>query len=128
MLLWTRRHLLAGLLRGAFAVFAIASIPGCRAAFASRDAALARCVDELLPDPAGARAIDRLYLNEYPEAMRRTRALGSALRAQPDAAARRAALWARRRRDLAAEDVVLIDGWLLAATEAELCALALLAA
>ena len=128
MLLWTRRHLLADLLRSAFAALAIASIPGCRAAFASRDAALARCVAELLPDPAGARAIGRLYLDAYPDATRRTRALASALRAQPDAAARRAELWARRGRDLAAEDVVLLDGWLLAATEAELCALALLAA
>jgi len=127
-LLWTRRRLLAGLFRGALGVLALAVLPTRGAAPAPRDAALASWVAELLPDPVGARAIGGLYLEICPEARRRARALGCDLRAQPDAAARRAALWARRCRDLEAENIVLIDGWVLAATEADLCALALMLA
>jgi hypothetical protein len=129
---WTRRHLLRELLRGiGIAAFAPSAFPssgfastGMGAVRSPGAAPLERWLGEWLPDAAAARAIGDVYLAQVPDAARRTRDLGRLLRDQPDADACRALLRERRSRDFGTDAIVLIDGWVLAATEAQLCALA----
>jgi hypothetical protein len=90
-------------------------------------------IESLLSDIAGARAIGLRYLALAPEEADRA-ALAAALFsgfAEPPAspiefARLRRTLAAQRDRDFAAGDTVVIGGWILARTEARLCALATL--
>ena len=119
---WTRRRLLRSLLYG-FGATAFVPI-ALRSTQPAGSGPLRDWLREWLPDTAAARAIGDAYLADNPDAAQRTRALARLLRRQPDAAACRALLHDRRSRDLRADDIVVIDGWVLAATEAQLCALA----
>jgi DNA-binding IclR family transcriptional regulator len=76
--------------------------------------------------PASARAIGRAYLAAVPAEADAARiaallALGPASGASPAALRRRMA--ARLRADFAAGRTIVLDGWLLAESEARLCAL-----
>ena len=90
-------------------------------------------VESLLTDIAGARTIGLRYLALAPDEADRT-ALASALfsgfsesPASPiEFTELRSTLAAQRDRDFAAGDTVVIGGWILARTEARLCALAAL--
>jgi hypothetical protein len=90
-------------------------------------------VQELIGDLKGVRAIGARYLALAPEerdAARLARLLfaGIAEARRPFAGvdALRRAIGAHRERDFAAGDTVLVDGWILARTEARLCALVFL--
>ena len=109
------------------------------ALFGSLAIALARAampanLDALLRHRAGAQRIGRRYLAMLPADADRSRLLtmspmlGHALRAVregPEAAA--ALLQQGIREDFGRADTVIIDGWVLAATEARLCAVVALA-
>jgi hypothetical protein len=91
-------------------------------------------VADLLPHAPAARMIGERYLATAPEERSASR-LAAALfgsmppktRADAGALSRlRQAVDARRRHDFACGDTVILDGWLLARTEARLCALAAL--
>ena len=118
---WTRRRLIRVLTHG-IGVVALAPA-GFRVTMSPGQAPIGRWLREWLPDAAAARTIGGRYLAEVPGAAQHSRALGRLLCDQPDAAARRALLCERRSRDFTTDDIVLIDGWVLAATEAQLCAL-----
>lgn len=89
--------------------------------------------ERLLSDLGGARAIGRRYLALAPQEAA-PGLLARCLDAETGAGAcgeagperLRRALDEQRRRDFAAGDTVVIDGWILARTEARLCALAAL--
>lgn len=91
-------------------------------------------LESLLSDISGARAIGVRYLALAPEEANRT-ALAASLFSgfseppgSPIEFARlRSTLATQRDRDFAAGDTVVIGGWILARTEARLCALAALA-
>ena len=90
-----------------------------------------RAIEMLLGDLRGAREIGARYLALEP-AERSADVLARHLLRDPhkiafsvtDTAALRQALAAGRTRDFASGDTVIIDGWILARTEARLCALA----
>jgi hypothetical protein len=123
-----RRAILAAL---AAAVAAVST----RAGWASHGPAIeAFEPGRLLSDLEGARAIGTRYLQQSPDEARpeilaRCLFPGTAGAACGPAALDRLrqALDEQRRRDFTAGDTVLIDGWILARTEARLCALASLA-
>jgi hypothetical protein len=79
---------------------------------------------------AAARAIGRRYLADHPDEADAGRLahqlFGKDGAAPVTAADLRRAVDAARSRDFARSDTVVIDGWLLARSEARLCALALL--
>jgi len=86
--------------------------------------------ERLLSDLGGAKAIGARYLALAPQesapgflaaCLFPADGAGTCGEADPDRLRR--ALDDRRRRDFAAGDTVLIDGWILARTEARLCAL-----
>ena len=80
----------------------------------------------LFPSPHPARRVAQSYVASVPEAGESARRLLDSLRerlpAEPNAL--RAHLSARIRREFASGDVVIVDGWLLARTEADACLLA----
>jgi len=118
---WTRRRLIRVVLHG---IGVVALAPAAfRATRSPGQAPIGGWLREWLPDAAAARIIGGRYLAEVPGAAQRSPDWGRRLGDQPDAAARRALLCERRSRDFTTDDVVLIDGWVLAATEAQLCAL-----
>lgn len=89
--------------------------------------------ETLLHDLDGARAIGMRYLANAPEerdagflARELFDRIGGVPRTAPERAAARRMIAARRARDFATSDTVLIDGWILARSEARLCALAAL--
>lgn len=119
-----RRAILAAL---AAAVAAVST----RAGWANGPAIEALEPGRLLSDLDGARTIGTRYLQQSPEEARpevlaRCLFPGAAGTACGPAALDRLrqALDEQRRRDFTAGDTVLIDGWILARTEARLCALA----
>lgn len=116
-----RRPLLAAAAAGA-AMLATNPAP---AAAGSRRGALAA----LVGDPAAAAPLVRAYLGLVPDAPDRLRALAGRLAASGvgDAGKLEAWLAAARRDDFAAGDVLVLEGWVLARSEAELLALAALA-
>lgn len=79
----------------------------------------------ILASPRAARRIGRRYLAIAPGEADPVR-LAATLPALRDPVAQRRALDAARRRDFAAGDTVILDGWILARSEARLCALAAL--
>jgi hypothetical protein len=99
------------------------------AAFSGRDAA-----SELLPHADAARLIGERYLVLVPEE-RSARRLHHALFGNTDTgdakhqtlAHLRELIDTRRRHDFTVGNTVILDGWLLARTEARLCALSVLA-
>jgi hypothetical protein len=99
------------------------------AAFSGRDAA-----SELLPHADAARLIGERYLVLVPEE-RSARRLHHALFGNTDTgdtkhqtlARLRELIDTRRRHDFTVGNTVILDGWLLARTEARLCALSVLA-
>lgn len=106
---------------GVTAVLAMERPPG---------AARAAVPATLFKDPEGAAAVGRRYLALYPEDADADR-LTSILfdRAVPPGAsadALRATLSRRRQRDFAEGETVVVDGWLLARSEARACALSAL--
>lgn len=95
------------------------------AAAGSRRGALAT----LVGDAAAVAPLVRAYLDRVPDAPDRLRALAGRLAASGvrDAKGIEAWLGAARRDDFAAGDVLVLEGWVLARSEAELLALATLA-
>jgi len=90
-------------------------------------------IEELVGDLSGARAIGTRYLVIAPEerdAAFLARHLFAGVADGPHHAAGmsalRQAIGAHRQRDFTTGDTVIIDGWILARTEARLCALAAL--
>jgi hypothetical protein len=83
----------------------------------------------MLRAPESAAVIGRAYLASHPEE-RSSAALGRGLRAalpdELDDAALRVALRARIREEFRREEVVQVEGWILARTEARVAALAAL--
>lgn len=69
----------------------------------------------------------RAYLAQVPDAPDRLRALAGRLAAAPDVWGLGAWLATARREDFAAGDVLVLKGWVLARSEAEILALAALA-
>jgi hypothetical protein len=115
---------LLGPLRGAWGFEAARST-------APRD--LARRLVQSLHDSSSARAVGAAYLRIMPYEADVQALLARLLEDQPalsgsrSAAATRGLLRRSIRADFAGERVVAVDGWLLAETEARLCALAVLA-
>jgi hypothetical protein len=83
----------------------------------------------LVKDGAAARALGRAYLagGQAEAGALRARLDALAAAAPRDAAGLREAVRAASARDLAAGDVAVVDGWVLARTEAEILALMALA-
>lgn len=96
----------------------------------SAGAELAFTLSALFKDPERVAALGRRYLAHYPEdadADRLAVALfGDTTRSQADAATMRADLARQRERDFRDGEVVVVDGWLLARSEARVCALSAL--
>lgn len=116
-----------------FAAAALTSLPIAWIAWKTPTSWRRTIAETLLHDLAGARAIGIRYLADAPEerdAAFLTRELfdgiGGVPRTAPQRAAARRVIAARRARDFATGDTVLIDGWILARSEARLCALAAL--
>lgn len=88
---------------------------------------VAERVSALFRRPERAQSVGARYLVSQPGAQSATRELGATIRARPpgDTAALRAFLRARTREDFRTERIVLLDGWILAETEAQACALTL---
>jgi len=111
----SRRRLLA--LGAAASPWALAVVAGASGAEAAR---------RLFRDPAAARAVGRAYLAADPAARsgaeRIGRVLTRAWAAGPGRARR--TLAAELRRSWREDEVVVVDGWVLARAEADLCALA----
>jgi hypothetical protein len=91
-------------------------------------------LEGLLSDIAGARVIGLRYLAMAPEEADRALLAAELFSGYSDAPSNpiefdrlRQTLAARRERDFAAGDTVVIGGWILARSEARLCALATLA-
>ena len=86
------------------------------------------CLSHVLTDESGARLIGTAYLSAYPaerDAISLLRhLLGPATLQGPDDFRRRIAV--RRRQDFVEGDVVLVDGWILARSEARAAALTVL--
>ncbi|MFC6671849.1 hypothetical protein [Marinobacterium aestuariivivens] len=86
-------------------------------------------IEQLLFDPAGARAIGRRYLERFPERANPALLLehsGLAMRQNPPpggGAGSKTAIDQRRRQDFLAGNTVILEGWILAQSEASLCAL-----
>jgi len=82
-------------------------------------------VDEIFSSLKSARHVGRAFLALYPEegSQARLAALTGANLAEQDPGAWRTWLAQRRRQELRDEQVVEIDGWVLALSEARLCAL-----
>jgi hypothetical protein len=87
-------------------------------------------IESLLSNIGGARQIGARYLDLAPEdsdpvalAARVFGAAGHPPQNPRDIAALRQAISVQRERDFATGDTVIIDGWILARTEARLCAL-----
>jgi hypothetical protein len=122
---WSRRRIIVSAL--ALAVVAAAMPRG--GLRSGPPAEMPRALGPWRNRPA-ARAIGRRYLAEHPDeadAGRLARRLFGGDGAAPvTGTALRHAVDAARGRDFAQGDTVLIDGWLLARSEARLCALALL--
>lgn len=119
-----RRPLLAATAAAAGAA-AFAASPSSAVADPRRGALAA-----LVGDAAAAAPLVRAYLARVPDAPDRLRALAARLAAGPAARGAeelRAWLAAARRDDFAAGDVLVLEGWVLARSEAELLALAALA-
>ncbi|MEZ5930466.1 MAG: hypothetical protein R3F54_00645 [Alphaproteobacteria bacterium] len=76
---------------------------------------------DLFGDDRLAAGLGRLYQQQDPQAGRRGLSLVAEL-ASIEPSARERRLLARRQTELAALDVVTIDGWVLARSEADLCA------
>jgi hypothetical protein len=107
----------AGLLAG------LAAPRRARAAVPTRDP-----VARLFAHPDSARIVGRRYLEAFPQRAERARLEADcvnrvALAADADATAWREALAALRRREFADGETVVLDGWVLARSEASLCAL-----
>jgi hypothetical protein len=106
--------------------------PGTRAGAAGSGAAsadLAGLLRGLVKDGPAARALGRAYLagGRVEASTLRARLDALAAAAPRDAAGLREAVRAASARDLAAGDVAVVDGWVLARTEAEILALVALA-
>ncbi|MHA1563675.1 MAG: hypothetical protein ACTSX7_00060 [Alphaproteobacteria bacterium] len=85
---------------------------------------------ELFASPSAARAVGRRYLALYPEE-RDVATLQEALfsgQARIGGTALRQHVATLCRRDFAAGDTVIVDGWILARSEARACALSAMAA
>lgn len=115
----SRRRLLSSL------ILTVIAVPPTSAMLAKRDG-----VTALLPHLHAARLIGSHYLALVPQERSATRLSESvfgdidAAVDGPDAlACLRALVDARRRRDFSTGDTVILNGWLLARTEARLCAL-----
>jgi hypothetical protein len=111
-----------------------ALVPWPFAASAASRASRRQLVEALLPNITAARKVGERYLAQTPEercTLRLTEALfGGALHHPPAADALphlRRIIEARRHQDFTRGDTVILDGWLLARTEARLCALAAMA-
>jgi hypothetical protein len=84
-----------------------------------------RSVCELVPDSAAARAIGKAYLESTDGAGAKLRLLTQGFEKKGPASR---AMWVehvrrQRERDFETADVVVVAGWVLAETEAQLCAL-----
>lgn len=81
---------------------------------------------DLFPDPSSLRAVGALYLRRYPEELASVRHLmrAAALRGSGSSNAFARMIAERRRIDLERGDVVIVAGWILARSEALLCAAA----
>ena len=109
------------------------SWPGVSAVLASErfgNSDLASALTTFFKDPDGAAAVGRRYLALHPDEADADR-LSEALfdSAQPSRAtteALRSDLSRQRQRDFRDGDVVILDGWLLARSEARVCALTVL--
>lgn len=90
-------------------------------------AGLGRDVGALFGDPAAARRLGRRYLATHPNERRAVhlwaRELAGARRPWGTADELRRAVAQRRERDLQDGVVAIVDGWVLARTEARVCAL-----
>ena len=90
-------------------------------------AGLGRDVGALFGDPAAARRLGQRYLMTHPDersAVRLwARELAGARRSCGTASGLRRAVAQRRERDLQDGVVAIVDGWVLARTEARVCAL-----
>ena len=86
------------------------------------------CLSHVLTDESGARVIGTAYLSAYPaerDAISLLRhLLGPATLQGPDDLRRRIAM--RRQQDFVQGDIVLVDGWILAKSEARAAALPVL--
>ncbi|MFQ5417226.1 MAG: hypothetical protein ACE5FL_09295 [Myxococcota bacterium] len=82
-------------------------------------------LSRMFSDPEQARAVGMAYLARNPEGRRQASALAAALAAaDPDRPDELCALLRRRREgDFRADRIVVLDGWILSATEAHSCAL-----
>jgi len=93
---------------------------------------LARRLVQSLRDSSSARAVGAAYLRTMPDEADVQTLLARLLGDQPALSGSRSAAATRKllrrciRADFAGERVVAVDGWLLAETEARLCALAVL--
>jgi hypothetical protein len=123
---WTRRLIVAGLAAAPEIALAAPTSGGSRTAGQAHQP-LARALRTILGDPDAARALGRAYLGREPGAvhgvMELARDLMAAAARGPEAVRRRVAM--RRECDWRAGNVVVVDGWVLARTEAELCTLTL---
>lgn len=98
-----------------------------RAGWLRGESDVVRRVRALFSHPGPARSVGSRYLATGAAAAAATRGLRAALQASAprDTAALRVWLGHRARQDFARERVVLLEGWVLAETEAQTCALAL---
>ena len=129
-----RRRFLGWSASTALASFALScSWPSATAVLAmdrSAGAALTPVLATLFKDPQAAAAVGRRYLALYPEEADAGRLAESlfdeATASRATAEALRAALSRQRQRDFRDGKVVVVDGWLLARSEARACALSVL--
>ena len=113
-------------MRAFLAGFSLVLTPGTTPATAGGEMRLVlRSLFSQLPS---ARAIGAAYLRSRPANGLDAAALAAALPAGKTVAELRSAIAASVRDDFAASRVVTVDGWMLAITEARLCALAYLVA
>jgi hypothetical protein len=92
-------------------------LTGLLLAFGQRAKAATNPAPALFASPAAGHAIGAAYLRNYPfDGLADVRSVARLPRAQ---------LTARVRGDFAAGRIVVLEGWMLSATEARLCALAL---
>ena len=95
---------------------------------------LEAAIEQLFANPESARAVGRRYLERFPEQASRALLLensGLAVRHGQllnGEAVSRAAIDRRRKQDFLAGNTVILDGWILAQSEASLCALLALSA
>jgi hypothetical protein len=112
-----------GAMRGFLAGFLLMLTPGTAPVTAGRD--LRPALRSLFSQLPSARAIGAAYLREHPAD---AEMLAADFPTAPSAADLRSTVAARIRDDFAASRMVTVDGWMLAITEARLCALTYLVA